>query len=157
MSVLQTSLNTPLPATNGQLLIGNTLNFPSVNTLTPGTNIGITNNAGNITIGTTGFSSITWQTITAGVNPILPFIGYVVNGIASCQYNSTAQVGSLYILTTGTAGSTFGITSSLPNMHFAGSTGTSITNTSTNAAICFVGVGGGFLNVLFSTGTFSLV
>lgn len=155
MSVLQTSLNTPLPATDGQLLIGSTLNFPSVNTLTAGTNIGITNSPGGISIAALGFGSITWQTITTGVNPILPFIGYVVNGIASCQYNSSAQVGFIYILATGTAGSTIGLTSGALNIHYGGNTFTSLSNTTPNASICLVGVGGGFLNVLFSTGTFT--
>ena len=47
-------LSTVGPLTNGQLLIGSTGNAPVAATLTPGTNITITNSAGGITISATG-------------------------------------------------------------------------------------------------------
>jgi hypothetical protein len=140
---------------NGQLWIGSTGNEPSTATLTPGTNIAITNGSGSIDIGALGIGSITWQTVTTGANPILPFIGYIINGSGTFQYNSSANIGDMYIIATGSNNaSNFGLTSNAANIHFGGSTIASLTSTSTNAAICLVGVGFGNLNVLFSTGTF---
>jgi hypothetical protein len=52
------------PLTNGQLIIGNTGNAPSLNTLTAGTGISISNGAGTITI-SSSFSGDNWVLITA--------------------------------------------------------------------------------------------
>ena len=53
------AVNTHQLTTNGQLLIGNTGNIPSVNTLTAGSNITVTNGAGSITIaGASGSSGL---------------------------------------------------------------------------------------------------
>jgi hypothetical protein len=46
--------------TDGQLLIGNSGNPPSVATLSAGTNIGITNAAGTVTVNCTGAAAVTW-------------------------------------------------------------------------------------------------
>jgi|SRR5271154_5956 len=145
------------PLTNGQLWIGNTGNEPTSANLTPGTNINITNSPGGISIATTGFGSIVWQTITTGANPIVPFRGYICTtpGPQVFTYNATAQVGDIYILTTASPGVVFGLTSSVANIYFGGTTYTALSNTSLTASICLVGVGFGALNVLFSTGTFS--
>jgi len=52
--------------TDGQLLIGSTV-APNIRvaTLTPGTNIGITNGAGSITLNTTGVASFSWSNVNA--------------------------------------------------------------------------------------------
>ena len=95
MSVLQTSLNVPLPATNGQLLIGNTGSLPTVSTLTGGTNIGITNGAGTITVGAIGAANITWQNSSPTL--MAAFNGYV-NNASTGNYTlpTSPNVGDTY-------------------------------------------------------------
>lgn len=63
-----------LPAmTNGQLIIGNTGNAPSLNTLTAGTNITITNSPGSITISSSvsGSGTLGASYIVVGLDPDL--------------------------------------------------------------------------------------
>jgi len=53
--------------TNGQLVIGNTLNDPSIATITPGTGISVTNGAGSIQLDVTG-SGMRWTVVNAPTN-----------------------------------------------------------------------------------------
>lgn len=148
------SIYTPA-LTDGQLWIGDTDNPPLAANLTAGTGINITNGAGSITLASTGFGSLTWQVVTTGANPILPFIGYIATNTAAHQYNSSAQVGDIYMMTNGVNGVQFGIMSSVANILFGNTPVSSISSSSNNAALCLVGVGFGQLSVLFATGTFS--
>ena len=63
--------------TNGQLLIGNGTNY-TLNTLTAGLGISVTNGAGTIAIGNTGVLS--WSGSTTGLTPSSPATGDVVLG-----------------------------------------------------------------------------
>ena len=60
--------------TNGQLLIGNAVGY-TLNTLTPGAGISITNGAGSITLANAGVSS--WSGGTTGLTPATPATGAV--------------------------------------------------------------------------------
>lgn len=68
--------------TNGQLLIGNTGNIPSVATLTAGDNISIVNSAGTITIAGTGLAGFSWNMVTGTSQAMLPNNGYFANNAA---------------------------------------------------------------------------
>lgn len=67
---------------NGQLLIGNTGNAPSVATLTAGTGISITNAAGSITIDSTA-GSRSWTSVSSSTQALVSTGGYLCNNGAT--------------------------------------------------------------------------
>ena len=77
--------------TNGQLLIGNGTNY-SLNTLTAGLGISVTNGAGTIAIGNTGVLS--WSGSTTGLTPSTPTTGNVVLGGTLLAKNGGTGFGS---------------------------------------------------------------
>jgi hypothetical protein len=94
-AVWKTFQGTP---TNGQVLIGNTGNAPSLGTLTAGTNIAITNAAGSITIAGTGFAGFAWTVVSSATQAMSPNAGYIMNNGASLvtlTLPSTAAAGSI--------------------------------------------------------------
>lgn len=126
MSTLQTSLNTPLPTTNGQLLIGHTGSLPSVNTLTAGNSVAITNGAGSVTLGITGYFGVIWQNSTP--TTMTAFNGYINNSTTGTYtLPSSPNFGDIYIVLG--LGFSFVITASAPNQHiyFGAASGTHLT------------------------------
>ncbi len=82
---------------DGQLIIGSTGNNPQVGTLTAGTNIGISNGAGSITINASGTAGFSWTEVTANT-PITVNSGYIANKAgAACAFTLpvTAAVGTI--------------------------------------------------------------
>ncbi len=67
------------PLTNGQLLIGSSGLDPVPATLTAGTNIGIVNAAGSITISATGLGGFTWNHVTTTPITMSPNNGYIID------------------------------------------------------------------------------
>ena len=65
-------------ATDGQLPIGSTGNPPSLNTITGGTGITVTNGSGTITINATS-SGLTWTEVTGTSQTIVVDNGYIAN------------------------------------------------------------------------------
>lgn len=101
-----------IPA-NGQLLIGNAVGY-TLNTLTPGAGIGVTNAAGSITLANTGVLS--WSGGVTGLTPAAPTTGNVtlsgVLNVASGGTNaSTASIVSFNNITGYTASGATGTTS----------------------------------------------
>ena len=93
---------------NGQLLIGNGAGY-TLNTLTPGAGIGVTNAAGSITLANTGVLS--WAGGTTGLTPAAPTTGAVtLSGLLNVANGGTGQ--STYtngqLLIGNTTGSTLG-------------------------------------------------
>ena len=75
--------------TNGQLLIGNAVGY-TLNTLTPGAGISITNGAGSITLANAGVSS--WSGGTTGLTPATPTTGAVtLSGLLNVFSGGTGQ------------------------------------------------------------------
>ena len=75
--------------TNGQLLIGNAVGY-TLNTLTPGAGISITNGAGTITLANAGVSS--WSGGTTGLTPATPATGAVtLSGLLNVFSGGTGQ------------------------------------------------------------------
>ena len=75
--------------TNGQLLIGNAVGY-TLNTLTPGAGISITNGAGTITLANAGVSS--WSGGTTGLTPATPVTGDVIlSGLLNVASGGTGQ------------------------------------------------------------------
>lgn len=73
-------INLGLPAlTNGQLWIGSTGVDPAPATITPGTNISVSNGAGTITIAATGLAGIGWVNVTSGTQAMVADTGYVAD------------------------------------------------------------------------------
>lgn len=94
-AVWKTVVGTP---TNGQVLIGNTGNAPSLATLTAGSNISITNGTGSITIAGTGFAGFAWTVVASGTQAMSANMGYIMGNGASLvtlTLPSTAAAGSL--------------------------------------------------------------
>ena len=94
--------------TNGQLLIGNAVGY-TLNTLTPGAGISITNGAGTITLANAGVSS--WSGGTTGLTPATPATGDVtLSGLLNVFSGGTGQ--STYVdgqlLIGNTTGNTLG-------------------------------------------------
>ena len=94
--------------TNGQLLIGNAVGY-TLNTLTPGAGISITNGAGSITLANAGVSS--WSGGATGLTPATPATGDVIlSGLLNVASGGTGQ--SSYtngqLLIGNTAGNTLG-------------------------------------------------
>ena len=107
--------------TNGQLLIGNAVGY-TLNTLTPGVGISITNGSGTITLANAGVSS--WSGGTTGLTPATPATGAVtlsgLLNVASGGTNaSTASIGSFNNITGFTATGATGTTST--NLVFSAS------------------------------------
>lgn len=93
---------------NGQLLIGNAAGY-TLNTLTPGAGIGVTNAAGSITLANTGVLS--WSGGITGLTPATPTTGNVtLSGLLNVASGGTGQ--STYtngqLLIGNTAGNTLG-------------------------------------------------
>ena len=80
--------------TNGQLLIGNGTNY-TLNTLTAGVGISVTNGAGSISIANTGVLS--WSGSTTGLTPSTPTTGNVVLGGTLLAKNGGTGFGSYAI------------------------------------------------------------
>ena len=77
-----------IPA-NGQLLIGNAAGY-TLNTLTPGAGIGVTNAAGSITLANTGVLS--WSGGATGLTPATPTTGNVtLSGLLNVASGGTGQ------------------------------------------------------------------
>ena len=75
--------------TNGQLLIGNAAGY-TLNTLTPGAGIGVTNAAGSITLANTGVLS--WSGGATGLTPATPTTGNVtLSGLLNVFSGGTGQ------------------------------------------------------------------
>jgi hypothetical protein len=75
--------------TNGQLLIGNAVGY-TLNTLTPGAGIGVTNAAGSITLANTGVLS--WSGGATGLTPATPATGNVtLSGLLNVASGGTGQ------------------------------------------------------------------
>jgi len=75
--------------TNGQLLIGNAVGY-TLNTLTPGAGIGVTNGAGSITLANTGVLS--WSGGVTGLTPAAPTTGNVtLSGLLNVASGGTGQ------------------------------------------------------------------
>lgn len=75
--------------TNGQLLIGNAVGY-TLNTLTPGAGIGVTNAAGSITLANTGVLS--WSGGATGLTPAAPTVGNVtLSGLLNVASGGTGQ------------------------------------------------------------------
>lgn len=75
--------------TNGQLLIGNAAGY-TLNTLTPGAGIGVTNAAGSITLANTGVLS--WSGGATGLTPATPTTGNVtLSGLLNVASGGTGQ------------------------------------------------------------------
>tara|TARA_R110000868_G_scaffold157482_1_gene384770 strand:- start:3174 stop:3884 length:711 start_codon:yes stop_codon:yes gene_type:complete len=107
--------------TNGQLLIGNGVGY-TLNTLTPGVGIGVTNGAGTIALANTGVLS--WSGGFTGLTPATATTGAVtlsgVLNVASGGTNaSTASIGSFNNITGFTATGATGTTST--NLVFSAS------------------------------------
>lgn len=96
---LNAGLVTPAAMTNGQLLVGSTGLVPVVTTLTAGTNVGVTNAAGSITINATGHAAFTWSTIGAD-GPLTAGNGYINTKVAALSVSlpATSAVGTVIIL-----------------------------------------------------------
>ena len=74
---------------NGQLLIGNAAGY-TLNTLTPGAGIGVTNAAGSITLANTGVLS--WAGGATGLTPATPTTGNVtLSGLLNVASGGTGQ------------------------------------------------------------------
>ena len=112
--------------TNGQLLIGNAVGY-TLNTLTPGAGISITNGAGTITLANAGVSS--WSGGTTGLTPATPATGAVT------------LAGILNVASGGTNASTASIVSfnNITGYSAAGATGTTSTNLVFSASPVFSG------------------
>ena len=84
-------------ATNGQVLIGSTGASPTLATLTAGTNIGITNAAGSITINTTGHASFAWTDVSGTSQAMVANNGYIADnaGLVTLTLPTTAAQGTL--------------------------------------------------------------
>jgi hypothetical protein len=112
--------------TNGQLLIGNAVGY-TLNTLTPGAGIGVTNAAGSITLANTGVLS--WAGGVTGLTPAAPTTGAVT------------LAGVLNVASGGTSASTASIVSfnNITGYSAAGATGTTSTNLVFSASPVFSG------------------
>lgn len=112
--------------TNGQLLIGNAVGY-TLNTLTPGAGIGVTNGAGTIAVSNTGVRS--WSGGATGLTPATPATGAVT------------LAGVLNVASGGTNASTASIVSFNNITGFAaiGATGTTSTNLVFSASPVFSG------------------
>jgi len=112
--------------TNGQLLIGNAVGY-TLNTLTPGAGIGVTNAAGVITLANTGVLS--WAGGVTGLTPAGPATGAVT------------LTGVLNVASGGTSASTASIVSfnNITGYSATGATGTTSTNLVFSASPIFSG------------------
>ena len=112
--------------TNGQLLIGNGAGY-TLNTLTPGTGIGVTNAAGSITLANTGVLS--WSGGITGLTP------------AGAATGAVTLAGVLNVASGGTSASTASITSfnNITGYTASGATGTTSTNLVFSASPIFSG------------------
>ncbi len=83
--------------TNGQLAIGSTGGVPVAANLTAGTNISISNAAGNITINSTGLAGIGFNHITGTAATMAPDAGYMTDnaGLVTLTLPSVAAFGTL--------------------------------------------------------------
>ena len=111
---------------NGQLLIGNAVGY-TLNTLTPGAGIGVTNAAGSITLANTGVLS--WAGGVTGLTPAAPTTGAVT------------LAGVLNVASGGTNASTASIVSfnNITGYSATGATGTTSTNLVFSASPVFSG------------------
>ena len=87
------------PLTNGQLMIGNSGNDPSLAGLTPGPGIGISSGAGSITISAWG-GGLSWTTKGAST-PLVVNNAFISNAGAAISYSlpAASAVGDVVALT----------------------------------------------------------
>lgn len=111
---------------NGQLLIGNAAGY-TLNTLTPGAGIGVTNAAGSITLANTGVLS--WSGGITGLTP------------AGAATGAVTLAGVLNVASGGTSASTASIVSfnNITGYSAVGATGTTSTNLVFSASPVFSG------------------
>lgn len=83
--------------TDGQLIIGNTGNTPSVGSLSAGANISITPGAGTISIAATGSASFSWTEVVGTTQAAAVNSGYITANVAQTTVTlpATAPVGSI--------------------------------------------------------------
>ncbi len=154
--------------TNGQLYIGSTGNEPASANLTGGTNIGITNSPGGISIAALGFGSITWQTVTTS-QVISKFTGYIIQnttGPLNFLFNNTSgynAVGDIYFITSLGITGGFGVqcASGGPLIYYGSTSGTTLTTSNITASICMLCASVGGSGLIYTvlgqpTGTFIL-
>ena len=112
--------------TSGQLLIGNAVGY-TLNTLTPGAGIGVTNAAGSITLANTGVLS--WAGGATGLTP------------AGATTGAVTLAGVLNVASGGTSASTASIVSfnNITGYSAVGATGTTSTNLVFSASPVFSG------------------
>ncbi|CAB4127040.1 hypothetical protein UFOVP260_34 [uncultured Caudovirales phage] len=82
---------------NGQIPIGNGTNYIAA-AITAGTNIGVTNGAGTITINTIGAASFSWNDVSTGTQALAINQGYITdNGASLVTYTlpTVAAIGSI--------------------------------------------------------------
>jgi hypothetical protein len=111
--------------TNGQLLIGNGTGY-TLNTLTAGTAIGITNAAGSITLNNTGVTSfqtsisgLTPSTATSGAVTLAGTVGAISGGTSQSTYTTgdtlyASAANTLSKLPIGTNGQQLTVTAGVP-------------------------------------------
>lgn len=95
-----TSLGALAEATDGQIPIGNTGSPPTLNTLTGGSGISITNGAGSITIsGTSG--GFAWTEVTGTTQAMADNNGYIANnaGLVTLTLPAVAAIGDTVMVT----------------------------------------------------------
>jgi len=150
--------------TNGQLVIGNTGNAPSVSTLTAGTGITITNAAGSITIDGTG-GGVSWTEVTGTTQAIAVNNGYIANNgaLVTLTLPTTASIGDVIKLVGKGAGLYKIAQNAGQTIHYGSSdtttgTGGSLTATNQYDAIKIVCITSNTdFAVLSSTGSFTVV
>ena len=129
------------PLTDGQLLIGNTGNPPTVGLLSAGANISISNGPGTINIAAIGSASFGFTNVTGTSQAMTPDSGYVTNnaGLVTLTLPLTAAFGTEITVmgqgaggwliaqnasqqvNVGNVGSTVGVTGSIQSTHFSDS------------------------------------
>ena len=131
--------------TNGQLLIGNAGGSLTKNTLTAGTNIGITNGNGAITVGLTGTvasgSGGTGQTTYTNGQLL---IGNSVSSLTKATLTAGTNIG----ITNGDGSITVGLTGTIA----VGSGGTGLGGSYTNGQLLIGNAGGGLTKATLSFG-----
>ena len=153
-------------ASNGQIPIGSTGADAVLATLSPGTNISISNGAGSITIATSGPASFSWAVITANQTAAVNH-GYICNkaGTLALALPATAVVGDLLEVTGINTALGWQITQAANQQIFFGTSSTTLgaTGTLTSSAtrdsvrlVCVVAGASTVWNVISSVGNITV-
>lgn len=97
LAVTRGGLGVSTTPTNGQIPIGNGINY-TASTITAGTNIGVTNGSGSITINATGAAAFTYNSVSTNTQLLAVNNGYITqNGVTQVVYTlpTTAAQGSV--------------------------------------------------------------